>query len=346
MPSEHDEFRATVRQKIAEQAAFNMPYITMNALATVVASYGLFSDSTAVVIGAMVIAMLLGPISGIALALVDGDYSLLRQAAVAELGGVAIVLSISFLLGKIHSDIPLTKEIISRSSPNILDLMIALAGGAAGAYATVSSRLSGSIVGVAIATALVPPLAVCGICLARGDNHLALGSFLLFFANFVAIQLTSSVVMWLYGFHKLSTKFQKSKDVLTRNSISLVLLVALAALFSYSFSQSLEKQGYEAKLRIQLKLSLKKYPGTELGDLQIREEPKKIIVIAVVFTPYSLVPTRVAAIERQLPTPARHKMELHIRSVIQKESTRNGYLFQSPPSSKTSGEQDIRTVTD
>ena len=125
--------KADKRDSIRSGARFDVPYVTMNVLATVVASYGLFANSPAVVIGAMIIAMLLGPIEGVAFALVDGDPKLLRDAFLAEFGGVAIVLVTAFVLGLIHRDIPISSEILSRTSPNFLALMIALGGGAAGA---------------------------------------------------------------------------------------------------------------------------------------------------------------------------------------------------------------------
>ena len=153
-----------VRAQIDGGAALDAPYVIMNVLATIVACYGLLENSAAVVIGAMLIAMLLGPISGIALALVAGDMTLLRKALLAELCGVLIVLATSFVLGKIHRDLPLGSQALSRTSPNILDLIIALAGGTAGAYATITPKMRASLVGIAIATALVPPLSSSGPC--------------------------------------------------------------------------------------------------------------------------------------------------------------------------------------
>lgn len=88
----------------------------------------------------------------------------------AEFVGVAVVMPIAYCIGKLNQDLPLTSEILSRTDPGIFDLIIALAGGAAGAYAAVSPRLSTGVVGVAISTALVPPLAACGICLARNEH--------------------------------------------------------------------------------------------------------------------------------------------------------------------------------
>jgi uncharacterized membrane protein len=94
----------------------------------------------------------------------------------------------------------LTGEIYARTALNLMDLMIALGGGAAGAFVMTSPRLSVAFVGVAIATALVPPLSASAICLARGDYGLAFGAFGLAFTNIVAIQMASSFVMWIGGF--------------------------------------------------------------------------------------------------------------------------------------------------
>lgn len=326
--------KQAIRQNIEDNAAFSLPYIIMNSLATVVACYGLLQNSTAVVIGAMIIAMLLGPISGIALALVSGDNGLLRKALLAEVGGMLLVLGIAFCIGKIHQEMPLTNEILARTSPNILDLMIALAGGAAGAYATVSPRVSVGLVGVAIATALVPPLATCSLCLARGENQLAWGGFLLFFANFIAIQFASSVVMYLHGYHKTGRKAITGHLLAKRNAVSFVLLVALAFFLGVNFSQSVSRQLYKIQVRNALEQSLKAYPGVHLADLRLHQEDGRKIVIAVVRTPYSFTPERVAKMEAQLPSPKGATLELHIRSVLTKETTRKGYLHELPQTSE------------
>ncbi len=328
---EGTDTRTATRKQIADNASFNVPYVVMNALATVVACYGLLQDSTAVVIGAMIIAMLLGPIAGIALALVDGDNRLLRQALLAEVAGAALVLSIAFLIGKIHQNLPLTKELLARTSPNILDLMIALAGGAAGAYATISPRISVGLVGVAIATALVPPLATCGICLARGETRLAFGGALLFFTNFVAIQFTSSVVMWIGGYHQITHRPEDRTVLYRRNAVSLVLLLILGMYLSYSFSKSAATQKYQASIRDTLERALKSFPGVRLTDVRFQDAPSnKVVIFAVVVTPFSFSPERVAAIEDKLPKPAKSALELHVRSIITKETTRTGYLHELP----------------
>jgi uncharacterized hydrophobic protein (TIGR00271 family) len=318
-----------VVRAIHDNARLDAAFITMNSLATIVACYGLLQDSAAVVIGAMIIAMLLGPISGIALALVNGDTSLLRRAFLTELSGVAVVIAISFVIGVVHRDIPLTAQILARTSPNILDLMIALAGGAAGAYASVSPRISVGLVGVAIATALVPPLAVCGICLARGETGLALGGFLLFVTNFVAIQFASSIVMAFHGFHHTSLTPQNRSVVMRRNAISFGALVILGVLLTANFLHSLQERRFEVGTRDRLSRALQAYPGAHIADLRFHRVGHTTVVTAVLRTPYSFTPERVAGLESKLTAKRGDDIELHVRSVITKETTRAGYVNET-----------------
>lgn len=320
---------AKVRRRVFANALLSKSYLLINFLATIVASYGLLANSTAVVIGAMLIATLLGPISGIALALVDANYLLLRRALLAELVGALLVICTAFLIGMLHRNIPLTPELLSRTHPNLLDLMIAIAGGAAGGYSTANRRLSQGLVGTAIATALVPPLASCGICLAHAETRLGWGAFLLFFANLVAIQFASSVVLWISGYHNLLLQRQNKERHLLNNAISAVLIIGLGFIFALRLSSTLRKQAYEGKVRDSLTRELAQFPGTYLADLGITVDGDSTIILAVVRAPFSLGPDRVAAIEKLLPKPESGSAELHVQSVIAKEVTSRGYLHET-----------------
>jgi uncharacterized hydrophobic protein (TIGR00271 family) len=354
VPPDRDAARrrqcAETRALIHESAAFTTPFLVMNTLATVVACYGLLSDSTAVVIGAMIIAMLLGPITGIALALVDGDAALLRKALLAEVGGALLVLTLSFAIGLLHREIPLTHEMLSRTKPNLLDLMIALAGGAAGAYAMVSPRLSVGLVGVAIATALLPPLATCGICLARHQPSLAWGGFLLFFTNLVAIQFASSVVMWLSGFHDVTdqgeARKQRHKRLLLTNVVSNAVLVLLTVLMASNFAQSLGQQTFQTNVRKRLVKSLLAYPGVHLADVNFTSSDDIESISATIRTPYSFSPERVGALEKALPQLSGKKVALKVISVLVKETTPTGYLNApaEPTPSPASGNSDTTSA--
>ena len=255
---------ATLREAIRTGAKFDSAFVLMNILSAVIASYGLLENSPAVVIGAMIIAMLLGPIAGTALALVDGDTRSLAKTATSLAGGIAVVLGTGLLIGFIHSSIPITDEIAARTTPNLMDLMIALAGGAAGAYATVSSRLSVAFVGVAIATALVPPICSGSILLARGEFALSGGAYLLAFTNIVAIQVAFSVVLWLKGFRQVSAVAGLNAGMfLRRNLISVLILAVLAVVLTGNLRSVVTRQVFQGAVRHALREALAKSPGSQ-----------------------------------------------------------------------------------
>jgi uncharacterized hydrophobic protein (TIGR00271 family) len=227
-------------------------YFIMNILSAVIASYGLVTNSAAVVIGAMLVAMMLGPITGVALAIIDHRMPLLRRSLITMLIGVSLVILVGFIVGWLHKDQPLTAEILSRTQPTSMDLMIALAGGTAGAYAMVSPHLSVAVVGVAVATALVPPLAASGILLANGELQLGLGAFLLAITNIIAIQFTNALVLWLLGFRRLVDDDYKSNTYLTflrRNAVTLVLLGVLGTYLSINLQTNAKQQRFESNVK-------------------------------------------------------------------------------------------------
>lgn len=332
--SKHKIWEQTVRFNIASNSTLTTPFIVMNGLATIVAAYGLLANSTAVVIGAMIIAMLLGPIMGIALAIVDGDFRLLRGALLAEAVGALMVVLIGVVLGRVHGDLPITAEILSRTAPNLLDLMIALAGGAAGAYATVSKRLSVGLVGVAISTALVPPLTSCGICLSRQMLPQASGAFILFLTNLVAIQVASSIVLYAFGFHQITVR-QRNNPIYLRTLAADGALFLVLSIFLYvQLSKAIGEQTFQNRTKELLRRGMRDLPGAFLAETRFVRLGNKDIVIALVRVPNSITPQKTAELERLLEARPRHTIELHIRSQLTKETTREGYLHEIAPDSQ------------
>lgn len=247
-----------VRLNIQADALPSKTFFIMNALAAVIAAYGLLSDSTAVVIGAMLVAMMLGPIAGISLALIDSRWMLLKTALKTLTLGIIMIYGIGFLIGLIHPNIAITNEIMARTHPNSLDLMIALAGGAAGAFASVSPRLSVAVVGVAVATALVPPLVASGLLLSRAEFSLSANAFLLTFTNIIAIQVSSSMVLWIAGFRRGSNEEVQSKylEFAKRNWLSLIILLILAVYLTFNLIYTVQNELYKSRVSDQLGLKL------------------------------------------------------------------------------------------
>lgn len=170
-------------------------------LSAVIATAGVVADSTATVIGAMIVAPLMTPILGTALAVVLADRRHVLRSISLVIGGALVVIAIGFLVGLI--DAPLdafaaNTQVAGRISPRLIDLLAALATGTVGAFALVRSDISDSLPGVAIAISLVPPLAVVGLLLSVQRYSDASGALLLFGTNVAAIIATGAAVLLGY----------------------------------------------------------------------------------------------------------------------------------------------------
>ena len=177
-----------------------MTFTVLLILAGLIASFGLFQDSVASIIGAMVVAPLGGAIMAFAGALVTARNRWMAitfaQVLLGSLGVIAIGFVVSLLL---PDPVTLTPSLEARTAPGLLDLGVALAAGAAGAYVTVRRTGTDALPGVAIAVALVPPLATIGICLELGRPQDAAGALVLFLTNFAGITVSACTVFVLAG---------------------------------------------------------------------------------------------------------------------------------------------------
>ncbi|WP_297083752.1 DUF389 domain-containing protein [uncultured Demequina sp.] len=225
---QREELSTTLYHEQPERLSKRFAWWTMLVLSVAIATFAVLADSTAVVIGAMLVAPLMAPILGLAGAIVNGwRWRAIESAAVVALGTTVSILLAYGLTAWAPAAINFdtNSQIVSRVNPTILDMLIALAAGAAGAFATVDKRVSSSIAGVAIAVALVPPLAVVGVALYGEHGDEARGAFLLFLTNFVAIVLSACVVFVLTGF----ARFQALRTNLPSILTTVIPFVAVAA---------------------------------------------------------------------------------------------------------------------
>lgn len=206
IPSVTLERRAEVRGNMRDSAQPDFNYFVLVVLSSMIATLGLLTNSAAVIIGAMLVAPLMSPIIGLGLGSLIGDETLLKNSASAIFRGAAIAVGIAILLTWMNTSLPfitlhdLPQEVLSRTHPTPIDLLIALAGGLAAAFALVQPSLSAALPGVAIATALMPPLGTIGVGIAMRRWDVAGGAFLLFLTNTVTIAFASMFVFWVFGF--------------------------------------------------------------------------------------------------------------------------------------------------
>ncbi len=221
--------RRDVYVRIRENAQPDLDYFVLITLSAAIAGLGLILNSPAVVIGAMLVAPLMSPIVATGLAMVLGDARFLRFAFGSALRGALVAILVGFVLGLLPGN-NMSAEVLARTAPNLLDLGVAFFSGLAGAFALSYWQAAGALPGVAIAAALVPPLASVGIAFAEGDWRAGLGALLLFTTNYLMIAVAAALVFFVFGFRPNPTaKANRQARVRTAQLVAVgtVIIVAL-----------------------------------------------------------------------------------------------------------------------
>jgi uncharacterized hydrophobic protein (TIGR00271 family) len=185
---------------LRDDARMSAAYVMLMVLSTLLATIGLYQNSTAVVIGAMLLAPPMSPIISFAMGMLRRDHDLYRHSAFKIMIGIALALGSAALITLLFPHKPVTNEMLGRLSPTLLDLGVAIFAGIAGAYTKSYKEILQSLAGVAIAVALVPPLAVAGIGLGRGDPYFFGQAFLLFSTNLVGIIVFAALTFRVLGY--------------------------------------------------------------------------------------------------------------------------------------------------
>jgi uncharacterized hydrophobic protein (TIGR00271 family) len=223
---------------IQRSISFRGPNLWTLIFAIIIASVGLNVNSTAVIIGAMLISPLMGPIMGVALGVTVADTELIRRALKNLM--IAVVFSIAtsslyFYLTPLHG---VTSELLTRTTPAVWDVLIGFSGGIAGAVGITRKERGNVIPGVAIATALMPPLCTVGYGLATQHWYFALGAVYLFFINSVFICVATVIVLRLMHFHRRSFQTHERRQRVMRYIVLVVMLtVAPSIWLSYRIVQ-------------------------------------------------------------------------------------------------------------
>ncbi len=285
--------RVETYREIRRGARPQVDFFFMIGCAAAIASLGLMMDSAAVIIGAMVIAPLMTAIFGICLGIVQGDVRLLWKAAGTTLRGAALAVAIGFLTGLI---IPLhtpTPEILSRTQPTLIDLVIATLSGVAGAYAQCRRNALGALAGVAIAVALVPPLAISGIGITLRSGAIAGGALLLFLTNLSAITTAGSVVFLLFGFRPDPGRRVR---VFSRSMVGvLIMLGVVSILLTVLTIDSIRESRLHRALDAALTAEISRMPGVELVEWGISERQGDTMLLDARVRSVNVIPYEEAA---------------------------------------------------
>jgi uncharacterized hydrophobic protein (TIGR00271 family) len=262
---------ASLNRSLWRSAEPSLSFYVLLLLSGAIATFGLLASSAATIIGAMIVAPLMGPILGIAFSTVMGNRRLLRRSLLSVMTGVILVILISLMICRLTGLNTLTSEIQARTAPTLLDLGVALAAGTAGAYAKSRRDISDALPGVAIAVALVPPLSVVGIGLANRLPAVTGGSLLLFLTNLVGIIFSGSAVFLLQRYGSIA----RAKKGLM---VAIASLVILAIPLGFSFQDLVVKQRIRDEIRQIIARQTLTFADRDIRRLQVYRQGDRLLV--------------------------------------------------------------------
>jgi len=267
--------RSLVLASVARDARLDRKFLLLIILASMIATLGLLQSSTAVVIGAMLVSPLMGPIMGVGFGLATLEHNLIRRSLVTLAAGTAVAILVAALIIWLSPISDVTPELRARTQPTLLDLGVAVVGGIAGVYA-IMRKLSGVMVGVAIATALVPPLSTVGFGLVTGRPDFALGAALLFLTNTLAIAFAATIVARLNHFGPSLTP--------QHTAVQVSGIVVTLGILSIPLALSLNGIAGEVRARSSIQSELKRLlgDGDRIDSLNVRTEGEDIAVDGVI----------------------------------------------------------------
>lgn len=304
--------RAEIYARIRRDARPKTPFFVLTALSAIIAGLGLIVNSPAVVIGAMLVAPLMSPIIGTGLAMVLGDVRFLRLSVGAVSRGVLLAIFVGMLAGITALNRPFSDELLARTQPNLFDLAIALFSGAAAAYALSFSQAAGALPGVAIAAALVPPLATVGIALVAGVGaflsgqsgdgweYLAdsLGALILFTTNFIAISTAAAVVFFILGFRPTPSKKARREVQRRSSALGFSLLLAIGIILGLTSFILARESTIEGRIYAITETSVEEHLGAQLENVEILDRQAGILNLGLtVISPRAIPHSQVVELQ-------------------------------------------------
>ena len=294
--------RESVQWRAGANAPLTTDYMILLAVSGLLASFGLLQNSVAVVIGAMLVAPLLGPLSAASTALVTARVDVLGRSVFTLLAGTFGTVVVALAVGAlIPIDAP-TSEMLARGSPTLVDLGVAISAGVVGAYATARKDIPAALAGVAIAAALVPPICTTGLALGLGDADLAAGSLLLFTVNSISVVMIGAIVLWWMGLRPSSKGQRRGSWLVAVTATVLAFVIVVAGLNSFQDARRASIAADDVR---------DLFPESEIVDV-VAEGDDPVVVTATIRTTEPLEPSTVRQAEEQLQAGLSHDVELRV----------------------------------
>jgi uncharacterized hydrophobic protein (TIGR00271 family) len=312
--------RQQIIADITDSSSPGFDFFLLVVLSCSIATMGLITNSPAVIIGAMLVAPLMSPILGLGLASIMGRRRLAESALSAVLRGAALAIFLSALMTIVNRHLPfvsmqeLPAEVLARTHPSPIDLVVALAGGFAAAYAMTRPKISAALPGVAIATALMPPLCTIGIGLALRRFDVAGGATLLFITNAVTIAFAAAVVFFLQGFMPARAAQGQiiPRTLLSSASLTLILLVPLS-FYSFKFFNEANQNRLVNDV---VAAEISQLPGAQLVELDVQHVQGQLDMVITIRTNTPLRYEQVTDLQKSIATGLQQPVSLKVNQVL------------------------------
>lgn len=301
--------------ELLEEARPNLNYIVLVIGSAGIATVGLILDSSAVIIGAMIIAPLMLPIRGLILGILTKNLLLIRRAATSIIVGTILGIGVAFFLSHLIRFVSFGNEILSRTRPNTLDLIVALFAGTVGAFAKCRPSIADSLAGVAIAVALMPPLCVVGIGLAKGDWLTSGGAFLLYGTNLVGIALACQVVFFVMGYSPKRSNRWLSRGAISSFSWLIILALIMLIPLSHSRLAFLQKDYFETLVTTILTEETETFKNARLLESEFDWQTNPPSADLLVMSQQSFTSKQVQLLEAYIQERTNQEVDLNV-SVI------------------------------
>jgi len=260
----HPVSASYLKKTIEENVNLSTSYFALLFFSNLIATLGLIINSSPIIIGAMLIAPLMWPILGVAVSISINNKNLFKKTIVILAISIVASFFFSFIIALLSPFHELNTEILNRTQPNFLDLIIALGSGAIAILALIQPKIMGAAVGVAIAASLMPPLCVGGIGLAFNEMHVMTGGLLLFFANLFAIIFISITVLFFVEVKS----WVKTKELQKKGFLVTSVFMGIMAVVLWVFLQNVIA---EHDLQREVQVIIEKNIQTVSSDIELRD---------------------------------------------------------------------------
>lgn len=306
--------RQGVMDKLIADTQPNIGFIGLAAISSLIATFALLIEDIPVLVGAMLIAPFLTPTLLIGMGIIRGELNLLKKGLITLLAGIVIGIIFSVIITLISPIKEIGDEIMTRSSPTLIQLFIAVLAGGAAAFSYSYRKIRAVLAGAFIALALVPPISIIGIGIATWNLEILGGASLLLTANVIGLTIASVAVFFLLGFRPRNT-MENLRGVKLGIIWLAVLFFLIALPLGYIMQNIIDKVQIEDASRKVISRQLNKYPDSEVTNISSQEKNGKVKISFTIQSGYQIDNSLIAGIRNSLEDELNKEVEVDAKLI-------------------------------